>query len=420
VVCTVKEYIHPPDPDQANDTGTSQGSEPVNSTEPKTQDIDSPVKTHLLFHKALINDEEDDEDKLNQYMDIVEQLEHGMTIAFPNPFDRAIAITFELALENHLNPWDIDLAMFSSEYLKHVRKDKNLDLVTAGRIILMAWKILKLQSEEVLLNAQQVHEQEEEFWHEPDGDWFLNDDDFEYTTEVINREQSPVHEMIWRKGKRRVSLLELVGAFEEAKREAEIIQILNERHAEEREKLKRFRTLNINNKVHQESLQEEMEMIYKRICKYNGHPIPLSDIYTIELDDKITTLVSSLFLAHSRKINIWQRKFPFGKIYVKNLYHDELAQGLDKVENLELLRPFKPDEIIEVNNFDGLRVLSAEEIIDLESSKDKNKDNGNEDDDKVLLREIDFEEIKDKGKKKLKKIKKQKEEYIVSRKKIAS
>lgn len=415
MVCTVKEIIYPPNPNQVKED--NQDSKTVSEPKTQTESIDSAIKTHLLFHKALINDDEDDEDKLNQYMDIVEQLELGMTIAFPNPFDRAIAITFELALDHHLDPWDIDLAKFSAEYLKHVKKDKNLDLVTAGRIILMAWKILKLQSDEVLFNAQQVQEQEEEFWHEPDGDWYLNDDDFEYTTEVINQDQPPLHEMIWRKGKRRVSLLELVGAFEEAKREAQIMQILNERHAEEREKLKRFRDQSISDKMHQESLQEEMEMIYKRICKYNGHPIPLSDIYTIELDDKITTLVSSLFLAHSRKINIWQRKFPFGQIFVKNLYH-ELEESLEPVKNLELLKPYNPEEIIEVENFDGVRVLTEDELMDLESSKDK--DNGSEDDDKVLIREIDFQELKDKGKKKLKKLKKPKEEYIVSRKKIAS
>ncbi|WP_455392468.1 segregation/condensation protein A [[Eubacterium] cellulosolvens] len=416
----VKEYVHPSEaePDTSSEPVPEHAQEP--EPEPQTQpvDVDSPVKTHILFHKALITDDEEDDDKLDKYMEIVEQLEHGMTIAFPNPFDRAIAITFQLAFEHHLDPWDIDLARFSTEYLKHVRKDKNLDLVTAGRIILMAWKILKLQSDEVLLNAQQIQEQEEEYWHEPDGDWYLNDDDFEFTTEVINGEDPPVHEMIWRKGKRRVSLLELVGAFEEAKREAKLIQTLNERHTEERERLKLFRNKNIAEKVHQESLQDDMEMIYKRICKHNGHPIPLSSIYEIELDDKITTLVSTLFLANSRMINIWQRKFPFGQIFVKNLHHEELEEDLEKAEKLGLLAPLRPQDVIEieVDSLEGLRALTPDEIQELEKSRAKGvRNNG-----KVPLREINFEDMKNKGKKKLKKLKPEKEEYIISRKKIAS
>lgn len=380
----VDEYVHTRLDSQEQ---AQVGQEPDLPPQQKSR-----VREHLLFHKALITEDEDD-DKLDQYMNIVEQLERGMTIAFPNPFDRAIAITFELAIDHHLDPWDIDLITFSSEYLKHVKKDKNLDLVTAGRIILMAWKILKLQSDEVLHNAQQVHEDEQQFWHEPDGDWFLNDDDFEYTTEVINNEDSPLQEMIWRKGKRRVSLIELVGAFEEAKREAEIIRILNDSRAVEREKLKTFRRQNIKTKVHQENLHEDMEIIYKRISKFNGHPIPLSNIHTLELEDRITTLVSSLFLAFNRKINIWQRKFPYGQIFVKNLHNDD--------EFIETLSATQDED---------LKNIVAEQAGELDD------DNGG--DDKVKIKDIGFAN-KNKKKKK-KKSKPEIEELIVSQKNIAS
>jgi segregation and condensation protein A len=367
------------------------------STDSDGQSNESSVKGHLLFHKALISDDDEDEGKLDKYMSIVEQLEHGMEIAFPNPFDRAIAITFQLAIEHQLNPWDIDLLRFSTEYLKHVKKDKNLDLVTAGRIILMAWKILKLQSEEVLENAQQIQEQEEEFWNEPDGDWYLNDDDFEYTSEVISQEEPPIHEMIWRKGKRRVSLLELIGAFEEAKHEAKLIQILNDRREEEREKLKIYRRQNINEKVHQESLQDEMELVYDRICRFNGHPIPLSDIYEEDLEDKITTLVSSLFLALDRKINIWQRKFPYGEIMVKNLHQDhaELPENFTGRENI--------DE------------LNLNELAFDDENENDHGDNG--DPDKVLINDLDLDQTKSKKKKKKKG---EIEELITSQINIAS
>ncbi len=361
------------------------------------------IKEHLLFHKALIT-EDDQDDKLDQYMHIVEQLEDGMSIAFPDPFDRAIAITFELAITHHLDPWDVDLIQFSNEYLKHVRKEKDLDLVTAGRIILMAWKILKLQSDEVLINAQQFEEQEDDLWHEPDGDWYLNDDDFEYTTEVINQDDSPLQEMIWHKGKRRVSLLELVGAFEEAKREAKLIKILNERQAEEREKLKLFRRQNINNKLHSENLQDDMKLVYGRICKFNGHPIPLSDVYTPDIDDTITTLVSSLFLAYDRKIDIWQKKFPFGQIFVKNLYE---LDNLDCVEELE-----------QSKNMSNLNEIAPEDVIEMIAEDAEN-------DDKVLLKDLEFdedqiEEDEEQEKRRKKRFKEELEDYVTEQKNIAS
>ena len=151
------------------------------------------VVSHLLFHKALI-DENEDNTRFDKYVDLVEQLENGFRVTISDPFDRSIAITFELAIEHQLDPWNIDLVKFSNEYLKHVRKEPDLDLITAGRIILMAWMVLKLQSEEVLENARNFEPEEDEddeYWPEPEGDWYANDDDFDYTTAVITSPSLP-------------------------------------------------------------------------------------------------------------------------------------------------------------------------------------------------------------------------------------
>ena len=377
-------------------------NEVVSSLKPEHSPIpdeaESSIIKHLLFHKALISDH-DENDNLNHYMEMVEKLEHGMNIVFPDPFDRAIAITFELAIKYDFDPWDVDLLKFSSEYLKHVKKNKDLDLITAGSIILMAWKILKLQSDKVLSDAQQVQEdEEEEFWHEPDGDWYLNDNDFEYTTAVINSQEPPLQEMVWHKGKRRVSLMELIGALEEAKHESELFKILTERHAQERKRLKQLNRFNINEKLHQENLQEDIEIIFQRISKFNGYPIPLSDIYTQEPDDKITTLVSSLFLASSRMINIWQRKFPYGTIFVKNLCRDELTDKLS------------PHDIIVGDEDNGGN-----------GNNGNNGDNGNNGNNgepgKILIKDIKLDKL---DKKKKKKLKENMEELMTSQKNVAS
>jgi hypothetical protein len=129
-----------------------------------------------------------------------------------------------------------------------------------------------------------------------------------------------------------------------------------------------------------------MDMIYKRISKFNGHPIPLSDVYTPELDDKITTIVSSLFLAYNRKINIWQHKFPFGKIFVKNLHNDDLPEELE----------------VEVGDNGG------------NGGTGESGGNGK---DKVLISDLD---LKKTNKKKKKKLKDEMEEFVSSQKYIAS
>ncbi len=295
------------------------------------------IVDHLLFHKALISEEEDSA-RFDKYMDLIEQLEKGFRVTIKDPFDRSIAITFELAIEHQLNPWDIDLAKFSTEYLKHVKKEHELDLITAGRIILMAWMVLKLQSDEVLLNAQKFEEhepEEDEYWPEPDGDWYANDDDFDYTTAVITSPSPPLQEMVWRKGKRRVSLVELINAFEEVKREAELQRILTDKRSKQREADKKMYRKSIGDKLHKENLNEEIRIIYERICKYDGQPIPIKKIYEdADLEDRITAMVSSLYLAHDQRIKLWQRNFPFGEIYIKNL-HKELAEAEKDSQELE-------------------------------------------------------------------------------------
>jgi segregation and condensation protein A len=132
--------------------------------------------------------------------------------------------------------------------------------------------------------------------------------------------------MVWRKGKRRVSLVELINAFEEVKKEAELQKIINEKRATQREQDRKYYRRSIGDKLHKENLNEEIRMIYERICKYDGQPIPIRKIYEAEdIEDRITAMVSSLYLAHDQRIKLWQRNFPFGEIYIKNL-HKELEE----------------------------------------------------------------------------------------------
>lgn len=276
------------------------------------------VLNHLLFHKALISEENGGE-RINEYMRMVNELKQGAYTCIKDPFDREIAIVFELAVEQQLNPWDIDLIKFSTLFLKRVREEKILDLVTAGHIILMAWTILKLQSDEALEHAKTV--QEEEFtWESIPEDWDVEEQGYDFTTAVLHGE-SPIEEKVRRKGMRKVTLIELVEALEEAKATAE-------RHArmlELRERENRLRKIrskeDVDEKLHKEDIEEDINYIWQKICRFDGKPIPLSELHNGESSELIRTFISVLFLANheNRKIKVWQKEFPFGQIYVQNL-----------------------------------------------------------------------------------------------------
>jgi segregation and condensation protein A len=104
--------------------------------------IDDDVINHLLFHKSLI-DEDDDAKRINYYVDMLQKANEGEHISIENPFDRSISIAFELVMRQQLNPWDIDLVNFSTMYLKRAKEEK-IDLMTAGRMMMMTTHIQTL------------------------------------------------------------------------------------------------------------------------------------------------------------------------------------------------------------------------------------------------------------------------------------
>ncbi len=281
--------------------------------------IDNEVINHLLFHKSLI-DEKDDTARINQYVTMLQKTESGEHISIENPFDRSIAIAFELVIQQHLNPWDIDLVNFSTMYLKRA-KDKKIDLITSGRIIYMAWKVLKLQSNDLIISMENKPETYEPFdWGDLPSEMYLtNDNAYSYTNLVMNLPESPIDEPLRRDAKRKVTLIELLSAFDQAKKESEEYQILDEQRRQERERLSDLARKRMKGTAHEDHLEEDIQTIWGRIRKQRKKTMTLSEICDIQnREEIIKVLMSILFLAYNNKINIYQKHFPYGKIFIED------------------------------------------------------------------------------------------------------
>ena len=105
------------------------------------------VMSHFLFHKAIISDEPDDGEKLDTFIGIAQDIMDGHHLEGRTPFEKQAFSILELVLENHMDPWEIDLIQFSGLYLEKVREEEFIDFITAGKLVFMAWSILKLQSD---------------------------------------------------------------------------------------------------------------------------------------------------------------------------------------------------------------------------------------------------------------------------------
>jgi len=281
------------------------------------------VLNHLMFHKALTADHESG-DRINRYMQMVREIEGGRYLAVRDPMEKAIAAAFELVIENQFNPWEIDLAAFTRLYMEKVRDDGVVNFVTAGKLVAMAWSILKMQSDALVAKADPP--KPDEFFF---SDWDLGLDvydtpqQFDYT-QVVLQGRVPIQEAIRREGRRAVTLMELMQALDEARVEAARQLEL----AALREKMRPTTAKDFEKKVHGEDLNEDLAFTWSRILQFNGTPIPLRSLADRDPWERITVFVSVLFLAKMEKVSISQEDFPYGDIFVKRLSEEETLEPM--------------------------------------------------------------------------------------------
>ncbi len=257
------------------------------------------LEQHLLFHKALADDEESLR-RLGGYMDILSRAESGERLQ--DPVDESIRAVFSLVLENGMDPWEIDLSQFVRMYEAKVSAD-SFDMIVAGKLLLMAWRILRMQSE----STRERSEPPVEVFAEEADDSFFFDDEPMYVPEVSFREayqREPV---------RPVTMYELIDAFEDARKEIEIQRERERVRAE----LKAKEPKTFQNKAHEEDDEQVIEAVWRRIERLGTGQISIRDLYTGSLDENITVFVSVLHLVRDGRLAIWQDDLPYGEIYVE-------------------------------------------------------------------------------------------------------
>jgi segregation and condensation protein A len=179
----------------------------------------------------------------------------------------------------------------------------SFDMIVAGKLMLMAWKILRLQSESTRTRS----EPPEEIFEEVDDGFFYEDEDMMVVPEVI------LTEAFQREPVRPVTMYELIDAFEEARAEIEIQQ----ERERVRSQLKAKEPTKFDNKAHEEDDQRDVEEVWSRIQKLGTGQICIEDLYTADLKENLKTFVSILHLVRVGRLDVWQESLPYGEIYVE-------------------------------------------------------------------------------------------------------
>lgn len=269
------------------------------------------VLGHLLFHQAL---EEEEPEKLAGYVQLLERVQEGRAVPGGSRYEESVVTAFELVLEDSFDPWDIDLARFSREYLKRLRRLGSVNFVAAGRVVLLAWSVLQLQSERILSAAEPVNPPAEELddgWDLMPG-FYQAPEEVDLTHTILQADEPPLTEGFHREVQRSVTLVDLLDALDQAFRETAgaVRQPLPVPGAP---------LEGLQGKLHREDLAEDLQWAWDLIRSAGQEVVGMQDLHHQDPWDRATLFLAVLFLAEMGWLEVRQKGLPRGEIYLRPL-----------------------------------------------------------------------------------------------------
>ena len=273
----------------------------------------------------------------------LEEAEHQFLI---DPFDRSVALVFQLFNTSDLDPWDVDLSSFLEMFNKRIEDTGNIDLPTCGKLVRMAWTILKGQASTLIERQENsLQYQEDDVW-EFEGGWEtdLDDEDYIFTGGVLSGAADEALPSIFegrihRDQGRPVTLGELLMGLQSAGKLAEE-QRLRETIAKERREANEKARARFSGSLHIENLEDDLQRTWhalKNNKKQDSESVELKDIVSTlngnslqsgmsaeeaKSEAQVTALVAALFLTNRGYVDLNQEEGRDGKIILRNLWED--------------------------------------------------------------------------------------------------
>ena len=282
----------------------------------------------------------------------LEEAEHQFLI---DPFDRSVALVFQMFQSSDLDPWDVDLSSFIEMFNERIEGAENIDLPSCGRMIRMAWSILRGQANSLIERQERAMDFEEETEWDFDGGWEAEFDDADYNFSVgvmtgaaDDALPSMFEGRIHREEGRPVTLGELLLGLKDASRIAEE-QRTRERIAKERREAHDRERARFSGSLHVEDLEGDLRRTWEALKarSKSSEPVGLRDVsaelnrnlsagldeHEAKTESQVTAFVSTLFLTNRGYISLDQEGGYNGRIVLGDLWgesrdYDELTQRL--------------------------------------------------------------------------------------------
>ncbi len=294
----------------------------------------------------LLNGEPDLETShfLDRLMELstLEEAEHQFLI---EPFDRSVALVFQMFHSSDLDPWDVDLSSFAEMFNERIQGADNIDLPSCGRLIRMAWSILRGQASTLIERQERalVFEEDDSWDFESSWEAEFDDADYNFSIGVLTGAADEVLPSIFegrihRDESRPVTLGELLMGLQDAGRLAEE-QRLREQIAKERREAHQKARARFSGSLHVEDLEGDLRRTWQALKARAEEDLTVGleevaeELNQISLDSEIkedearaeaqvTALVSSLFLTNRGYIGLKQEKGKNGRIVINDLWAD--------------------------------------------------------------------------------------------------
>ena len=296
----------------------------------------------------------------------LEEAEHQFLI---DPFDRSVALVFQMFQSNDLDPWDVDLSSFLEMFSTRIERSENIDLPTCGRLIRMAWSILRNQASTLIEKQERAFDFDQEDTWDFEGGWEtdFDDDDYNFSVGVLSGAADEVLPTIFegrvhRDEGRPVTLGELLMGLQDAGRLAEE-QRTRERIAKERRDALSTARERFKGSLHVEDLEGDLERTWNALRNraISEHkPVGLQDVseelMSMALDSgiehgeakaeaQVTALVSALFLTNRGYTELSQEPGRNGKVTLVPLWNGEESFS-------ELTAKLHPGEVKGVRSYE--------------------------------------------------------------------
>jgi len=294
----------------------------------------------------LLNGEPDLETSrfLDRLMELstLEEAEHQYLL---EPFDRSVALVFQMFQSSDLDPWDVDLSSFIKMFNERIKHSENIDLPSCGRLIRMAWVILRGQASTLIERQERSFEfDEEEIW-DFDAGWEsdFEEDEYNFSLGILSGAADEVLPDIFdgrihREESRPVTLGELLLGLKDAGRIANE-QRLREKIAKERRMAHKKARARFNGSLHVEDLEGDLKRTWDALKSRSDedHNTGLSEIADelnktsldsgfnedeAKAEAQVTALVSTLFLTNRGYIGLKQEGGRNGRIVLNDLWGD--------------------------------------------------------------------------------------------------